>query len=527
MKPEKKEHPMTPRRRSAVAACLCGLALSLPLTATELQPATAPIVNGVNTSGFPSVGYLLLDSGGECTGTLIGCSTFLTAAHCVCTDPATKDTLPGSQCQSRTDLLDPSNKVVWFQHAGPFAVTGVTVHPGYTASGGSDLAILRLAGPVTGIAPSPLNTSGKPPAGTPGIITGFGTSRRSLGDSGLKRTGEVVTSTCNLDDLANANFVCWSFTAPLGAPGTDSNTCAGDSGGPLFTNQGGTLALAGVTSAGRSTECQAPDSSWDSDVFRDRAWIQNVAGGDLGSSSCGVLAGAGSPAARVAGSSFSLSGSSPEARNSFEVPAGATRLRVTLNGQEPLQNDYDLYVRRGSPASTSAFDCSSEEDIALEFCEMANPQPGTWHLLGQYYGGAGGPLQMTATVFAPTQAAGPCARDGDTSCLQGGRFEVNVTWRNSSASGTAKVMSFGGQRTENNEAAFYSFLSPTNFEMGVKILNACTPSLGNKYWVFISGLTDQGWTVNVRDTVTGAVKTYSNAVGRLSQTSADTNAFGC
>ena len=122
---------------------------------------------------------------------------------------------------------------------------------------------------------------------------------------------------------------------------------------------------------------------------------------------------------------------------------------------------------------------------------------------------------------------GPCVRDADTACLQSDRFEVNITWTNNQGSGTAQVMSFGGQRTENNEAAFYYFQSPTNFEMGVKVLNACVPFLGNKFWVFVSGLTDQGWIVNVRDTQTGATKTYSNPVGKLSTTFADTAAFNC
>jgi subtilisin family serine protease len=120
-----------------------------------------------------------------------------------------------------------------------------------------------------------------------------------------------------------------------------------------------------------------------------------------------------------------------------------------------------------------------------------------------------------------------CIRDADTACLQGDRFEVNITWTNNQGGGAAQVMSFGGQRTENNEAAFYYFQSAANFEMGVKLLNACVPFFGNKFWVFISGLTDQGWSVNVRDTQTGAIKTYSNPIGKLSTTFADTAAFNC
>jgi len=88
-------------------------------------------------------------------------------------------------------------------------------------------------------------------------------------------------------------------------------------------------------------------------------------------------------------------------------------------------------------------------------------------------------------------------------------------------------MSFGGQRAEGLESAFYFFQSPTNFEMGVKVLNACIPAFGDKFWVFISGLTDQGWQVTIRDTQTGAIKTYSNARGHLSTTFSDTAAFTC
>ena len=81
-------------------------------------------------------------------------------------------------------------------------------------------------------------------------------------------------------------------------------------------------------------------------------------------------------------------------------------------------------------------------------------------------------------------------------------------------------MAFGGQRAENNDSSFFWFFSATNFEMGLKILDAC--GINGKFWVFISGLTDQGWTVRIRDTQTGSVKTYNNPTGRLTPTTADT-----
>lgn len=126
----------------------------------------------------------------------------------------------------------------------------------------------------------------------------------------------------------------------------------------------------------------------------------------------------------------------------------------------------------------------------------------------------------------PAPQAGPeCLPDAQTACLHSGRFEVKVRFQTTTASGDALVQLFNGQRAETPESAFFTFFSPTNFEIGVKVLFACP--LTNTWWAFTSGLTDQGWTVTVRDTQTGAQQTYSNVVGHLSSTFADTGAFLC
>jgi hypothetical protein len=130
-----------------------------------------------------------------------------------------------------------------------------------------------------------------------------------------------------------------------------------------------------------------------------------------------------------------------------------------------------------------------------------------------------------SSFLNPAPDTAPCLAGASTACLQGGRFEAKVEWQTASTSGVAQVMSFGGQRAENGDSSFFWFFTSTNFEMGLKILNAC--GLNNKFWVFISGLTDQGWTVSLRDTATGATKTYSNAVGHLTSTTADTAALSC
>jgi hypothetical protein len=121
-----------------------------------------------------------------------------------------------------------------------------------------------------------------------------------------------------------------------------------------------------------------------------------------------------------------------------------------------------------------------------------------------------------------------CTDDADTACLQSGRFKVEVTWAAQGQippTGTGKVMSFGGMRAQNNDSVFIWFFGATNFEMGLKILNAC--GLNQKYWVFISGLTNVEWHVTITDTVTGAVKEYDNPPNHLTETTADTDALDC
>jgi photosystem II stability/assembly factor-like uncharacterized protein len=140
----------------------------------------------------------------------------------------------------------------------------------------------------------------------------------------------------------------------------------------------------------------------------------------------------------------------------------------------------------------------------------------------------------TGALLAATEGAGvykleepPCVRDARTACFLGGRFEARVTWSTATGNGSGQVMSFSGSRAESDQSAFFWFFSPENFEMGVKMVDACVPTLGNKFWVFVSGLTNQGWTLTLRDTHTGAIKSYQNATGHLSSTIADTAAFPC
>ncbi|MGH9362982.1 MAG: hypothetical protein ACRD2T_13795, partial [Thermoanaerobaculia bacterium] len=75
-----------------------------------------------------------------------------------------------------------------------------------------------------------------------------------------------------------------------------------------------------------------------------------------------------------------------------------------------------------------------------------------------------------------------------------------------------------------DDAGYFWFFAPENIEMTVKVVNACVPQF-NRFWVFLSGLTNVQVVTTVTDTKTGQVKTYTNPQGRPFRTILDTQAF--
>lgn len=387
------------------AAVFCGAAAQ-PTLAAPLQ---ADIVNGLTTMDFPTVGILFHPSGAFCSGTLIGCQSFLTAAHCVC--PSSADT--ASDCLARGGA-QPDDLVVYLAHGGVYAVAAVAIDPAYEFATGGDVAVLRLTTAVDGIAPTPINTVMRPSFGTDGTIVGFGRSggNPSLNvDFGVKRWGRMTTAPC--DHVPDAANVCWPFKAPLGRVGEDSNTCQGDSGGPMFVDFGAGPVVAGLTSGGLPNDCLvAPDGeSFDTDVFVHREFIRSVAGDDIERPTCGTLPQVGTAGATASTFEDWMDAAANAGRYEFTIPAGTARLRVSLNHQAESRlgdNDFDLYVRAGEPPTRDAYMCRDFGASPFGFCEFDAPAAGTWHVLVDRFRGQG-TIQVVATAFALPSA--PCAGD--------------------------------------------------------------------------------------------------------------------
>jgi len=355
---------------------------SLAAVKARLRGPQARIVNGVLDADHPTVGALLLganpDTAGMwCSGTLVGCKTFLTAGHCV-------------------EGMSPGDFTVFLPSAGFFAVADIDLHPSYDFPV-TDIAVLELSAPVNGIAPSRLNTTASPPAGTAGTVVGFGRAGGDEYDYGLKRRGAVETHACPTSSFYSGS-VCWRFLPPLGPAGSNSNTCNGDSGGPLFVDLGAGEVVAGVTSGGTSGDCRASDLSYDTDVFQQLAFVQSAGGADLAATACGPLPQVGEPLARVVTADGALGAGTPQVTHAFDVAPGTTTLRVALTGSEDGGSDFDLYLRQGAPPTAAVYDCRDLGPNQFGYCEIAAPAAGAWYAQAVRASGAGA-YHATITTF--------------------------------------------------------------------------------------------------------------------------------
>ncbi|MCP4638892.1 MAG: trypsin-like serine protease, partial [bacterium] len=190
--------------------------------------------------------------GGMCSGTLIHPRVVLSAGHCVKLYDASTGTV--------RDFTDNPNRVSIRTGTSMFdadrvaRATEIVTHPTWDGELGTDAADLSLIHLDTALTNTPqyaLRDFPVPESGTAGKLVGYGTDGSGSPGSSVHRVGDTMLLNVFSDVIET---------------GGDSNTCEGDSGGPLFTEQDGEWVVTGVTSFGTG-DCYEEGGSYSVNVL--------------------------------------------------------------------------------------------------------------------------------------------------------------------------------------------------------------------------------------------------------------------
>jgi hypothetical protein len=126
--------------------------------------------------------------------------------------------------------------------------------------------------------------------------------------------------------------------------------------------------------------------------------------------------------------------------------------------------------------------------------------------------------------------ANPCVPSATVLCIDDEdgdrRFRAQVFFQTvQGGGGTGDAAAIPLSPLGVNDGGLFTFFSPENPEMLIKVLNGCP--VNDNYWVFYAATTNVGFTVTVTDTVTGQTFVSSNPDQNAALPVQNTSAFPC
>ncbi len=198
----------------------------------------------------------------------------------------------------------------------------------------------------------------------------------------------------------------------------------------------------------------------------------------------------------------------------FQANAG-DHVRITMAA------GFDTYLYLYNPNGTKVDeddDSGGGPDGTNSRIDFAIDMTGTWTIYANSYDPFTTGLYSLDLDCTPSGPPPTCTANATTLCLNAARFRVQVSWRvptqGTSGVGTASALT--------SDTGYFWFFSSNNVELVIKVVDG--RAFNQYFWVFYGALSDVEYTITVTDTVTGAVKTYTNPQGRLASV-ADVTAF--
>ena len=266
------------------------------ISVASMEDVTTYIINGVSASTSAYETFVSLytdkrdvngtyDGSPYCGGTILDSTHVLTAAHCIFDGSGSLDDnakyIAVVQSDDVENLATTSVPV--------YSVTKLYYRDDYDDSSSSlwanDIAILELSSSMnTSATTTPVSSeSSYQNTSEDFVAIGFGTTDNDSNDGSdsLLQTS-LFYDDCGSDSRITAGHLCFDGDVPTGKT-LKNATCSGDSGGPIYWNDGGDVRQVGIVSFGPN-ECGDPSDEYvtgTTELSNYSSWISAVQSGDL------------------------------------------------------------------------------------------------------------------------------------------------------------------------------------------------------------------------------------------------------